>query len=199
MMQISLARNQNTLADHTLADHPLDSDLSRKSDDVCFWFGHGPLRRSTRRNIVIIVCIVLLLTLVPSAVKAESEKAQSSPATTEFRWIEVDLSDQRLTAWQNYTLVLETAVSTGRAEYPTVKGMFHIRNKLASRRMQGQDYDMPDVPWTMYFFRDFAIHGAYWHNDFGVPVSHGCVNLPVSDAKRLFDWAEIGTIVIIHE
>jgi len=115
------------------------------------------------------------------------------------RRIEVDLSDQTLTAWQGDTAVLHTSVSTGRAEYPTVIGTWPIRVKLTSTRMIGPGYDTPNVPWTMYFFRGYAVHGAYWHEDFGTPVSHGCINMRPDEAKLLFDWASEGTNVTVHE
>jgi lipoprotein-anchoring transpeptidase ErfK/SrfK len=63
--------------------------------------------------------------------------------------------------------------------------------------MTGADYDTPDVPWTMYYSGGFAIHGAYWHNNFGTPVSHGCVNLRVPEAKALYEWAPMGTEVVV--
>lgn len=115
------------------------------------------------------------------------------------RWIEVDISEQLLTAWQGDTVVLRTIVSTGRAEYPTVTGTWPVRTKLTSTRMVGPGYDTPNVPWTMYFFRGYAVHGAYWHNDFGTPVSHGCINMRPDEAKLLFDWASVGTNVTVHE
>lgn len=115
------------------------------------------------------------------------------------RWIEVDISEQLLTAWQGDTVVLRTIVSTGRAEFPTVTGTWPVRTKLTSTRMVGPGYDTPNVPWTMYFFRGYAVHGAYWHNDFGTPVSHGCINMRPDEAKLLFDWASVGTNVTVHE
>ena len=115
------------------------------------------------------------------------------------RRIEVDLSEQMLIAWQGDTIVLRTSVSTGRAEYPTVIGTWPIRTKLTSTRMIGPGYDTPNVPWTMYFYRGYAIHGAYWHNDFGTPVSHGCINMRPDEAKLLFDWALEGMSVTVHE
>jgi lipoprotein-anchoring transpeptidase ErfK/SrfK len=115
------------------------------------------------------------------------------------RRIEVDLSEQILTAWQGDVVVLRTIVSTGRAEFPTVLGTWPIRTKLTSTRMIGPGYNTPDVPWTMYYFRGYAIHGAYWHDNFGTPVSHGCVNMRPAEAKLLFDWASEGTNVTVHE
>ncbi len=115
------------------------------------------------------------------------------------RWIEVDISQQMLTAWQGDTVVLRTIVSTGRAEFPTVTGTWPIQTKLTSTRMIGPGYDTPNVPWTMYFFRGYAVHGAYWHDDFGTPVSHGCINVRPAEAKLLFDWATVGTRVTVHK
>jgi lipoprotein-anchoring transpeptidase ErfK/SrfK len=59
----------------------------------------------------------------------------------------------------------------------------------------GYDYYLPDVPYVMYFFEDFAIHGTYWHSNFGTPMSHGCVNVSTPDAGWLFNWAPVGTAV----
>jgi L,D-transpeptidase catalytic domain len=115
------------------------------------------------------------------------------------RWIEVDISDQTLIAWQGETSVLRTSISSGRTEFPTVRGSYPVRTKLPLERMIGPGYDTPNVPWTMYFFRGYAIHGAYWHNNFGTPVSHGCVNMRVEEAKALYDWATIGTEVVVHD
>jgi lipoprotein-anchoring transpeptidase ErfK/SrfK len=63
-----------------------------------------------------------------------------------------------------------------------------------------QVYDLPGVPWTLYFTaQGAAIHGAYWHNEFGNPHSHGCVNLPPKEAKLMYDWAQLGTTVIVQD
>lgn len=115
------------------------------------------------------------------------------------RWVEVDISDQMLTAWQGDTVVLRTKVSTGKPGWRTLPGTFNVYVKYTQTRMVGPDYDTPDVPWTMYYYQGFAIHGAYWHNNFGTPVSHGCVNLRVDEAKLLFDWADVGLEVVVHE
>lgn len=115
------------------------------------------------------------------------------------RWIEVDISDQTLIAWQGETAVLRTSISSGRTEYPTVRGTYKIRTKLDLERMIGPGYDTPNVPYTMYFFRGYAIHGAYWHNNFGTPVSHGCVNMRVEEAKALYEWASVGMEVVVHD
>lgn len=121
-----------------------------------------------------------------------------APADGE-RWIEVDISDQKLIAWQGDVPVFETTVSTGKPGFRTLPGEFAIYLKFEKARMRGVDYDTPDVPWTMYYDGDFAIHGAYWHNNFGTPVSHGCVNLRVEEAKALYAWASKGTRVVVKK
>lgn len=115
------------------------------------------------------------------------------------RWIEIDLSDQTLTAWQGDVVVMRTIVSTGKWSTPTVKGDFAIYLKLDSQHMYGDDYDLPNVPWVMYFYEDYAIHGAYWHTSFGIPVSHGCVNMRPEEAEALYRWASVGTLVRVHD
>jgi lipoprotein-anchoring transpeptidase ErfK/SrfK len=64
--------------------------------------------------------------------------------------------------------------------------------------MRGDDYFLPDVPFTMYYYGDFSIHGTYWHHNFGTPMSHGCVNMDTNDAEWLFNFASVGTLVNIH-
>jgi lipoprotein-anchoring transpeptidase ErfK/SrfK len=120
------------------------------------------------------------------------------PVANGSRWIEINLSTQTLTAWQGDVAVNSFLVSSGKWNTQTLPGTFHIYLKLRVARMVGYDYDTPDVPYTMYYDGNFAIHGAYWHNNFGTPVSHGCVNLSVPNAAWLFDWASIGTTVKIH-
>jgi lipoprotein-anchoring transpeptidase ErfK/SrfK len=115
------------------------------------------------------------------------------------RWIQVDLSTQRLIAWEGGNPVRAVIVSTGRDETPTLTGTFEIQSMHRVARMQGEDYDIPDVPFVMYYSGNYGIHGAYWHNQFGVPMSHGCVNVAVDHAEWLFNWAEMGTPVVVHE
>jgi lipoprotein-anchoring transpeptidase ErfK/SrfK len=115
------------------------------------------------------------------------------------RWIDVDLSEQRLSAMQGKNTIFSLRVSTGKASTPTVKGKFLINAKHRYTRMRGPDYDVPNVPYTMYFHQGYAIHGAYWHNNFGTPVSHGCVNVPVSLAGKVYKWATVGTLVVVRQ
>lgn len=114
------------------------------------------------------------------------------------KWIEVNLSEQMLTAWQGDVVVMHTAISSGRSGTPTVTGRYTIGNKYKAQRMTGPGYDLPNVPWVMYFYSGYAIHGAYWHNNFGVPMSHGCVNMRTDESQMLYEWAPAGTEVYIH-
>jgi LysM repeat protein len=121
-----------------------------------------------------------------------------APADGE-RKIVIDLSDQTLTAYQGEVRVLHTIVSTGKAATPTLPGEFAIYQKLKSQHMSGDDYDLPGVPWVMYYYDEFAIHGAYWHANFGIPTSHGCTNMTIPESKALFSWAPLGTRVIVQQ
>ena len=118
--------------------------------------------------------------------------------TTTERWIEINLSTQRLIAWEGGTSVYAVIVSTGQAATPTPTGIFSIYTTYEVTRMQGEDYDVPDVPYAMFYDGNYAIHGAYWHNSFGVPVSHGCTNVAVDHAAWLYNWASIGSPVVVH-
>ena len=115
------------------------------------------------------------------------------------RWIEVDLTTQRLTAWKGDHLVFKTTVSTGKASTPTPAGFFAIESKQHLGRMRGSDYDVTNIPYIMYYYKNYAIHGAYWHNQFGTAVSRGCINVAIVDAKWLFEWAPIQTPIVIHK
>jgi lipoprotein-anchoring transpeptidase ErfK/SrfK len=116
----------------------------------------------------------------------------------EDKWIEVRLATQQLIAWEHGRAVMSTAISSGTRATPTVKGQFRIGRKFASIRMRGADYDLPNVPYAMFFHRDYAIHGTYWHTSFGRPMSHGCVNMPTDRAGWLYAWAAPGTLVVVH-
>ena len=115
------------------------------------------------------------------------------------RWIEIDLSRQRLIAWEGNTAVYAVVISSGKSSTPTRTGTFAVETKYRVARMTGDDYDVPDVPYTMYYDGGMAIHGAYWHNLFGNPVTHGCTNVAVNHAKWLFEWASVGTPVVVHK
>ena len=101
-------------------------------------------------------------------------------------------------AWENGRAVLTTAMSSGTALHPTVRGSFRIGRKYSAVRMTGPGYDLPNVPYAMFFYQGYAIHGTYWHTAFGRPMSHGCINVPTDKARWLFQWAPAGTLVVVH-
>lgn len=115
------------------------------------------------------------------------------------RWIEVDLSEQKMRAWDGSSLFLESPTSTGLPGTPTPKGEFRIWSKFRFTKMEGGSgrsyYYLPNVPFVMFFqnasvpgYRGYSLHGTYWHNDFGRVRSHGCVNLPTPIAEKLYWW-----------
>jgi lipoprotein-anchoring transpeptidase ErfK/SrfK len=116
----------------------------------------------------------------------------------EDRWIDVDLTNQMTHAYEGDEIVRSFVVSTGTWQYPTVTGQFRVYVKYASTSMSGPGYYLPGVPYVMYFYKGYGLHGTYWHNNFGTPMSHGCVNLRTDDAEWLFNWASVGTLVNVH-
>lgn len=132
------------------------------------------------------------------AISGQGSSGYGAPAYASGpKRIEVDLSSQTLNAWQGDTLMLSTYISSGTYDYPTVQGSFQIYTKVPSQRMYGPGYDIAGVPWVMYFWEDYAFHGAFWHNNFGAPMSHGCINLRVDQAEFLYNWADVGTEVYV--
>lgn len=115
------------------------------------------------------------------------------------RWIDIDISEQTLRAYEGEQLLQSFSVSTGTWRHPTVLGQFNILIKLRHDDMRGPGYFFKAVPYTMYFHKNYGIHGTYWHHNFGTPMSHGCVNLKIRDAAWLFDFAVVGTMVNVHE
>jgi lipoprotein-anchoring transpeptidase ErfK/SrfK len=111
------------------------------------------------------------------------------------RWVYVNLSEQRLYAYEGDTLVNSFVVSTGTWQTPTVTGKYKIWIKLRSSSMSGPGYYLPDVPYIMYFYKGYGIHGTYWHNNFGTPMSHGCVNMTIADAEWVYNFTSVGTVV----
>jgi LysM repeat protein len=119
-------------------------------------------------------------------------------AATGGKWIGVNLTNQTLTAYQGQTAVFQARVSTGTWRTPTVVGTFRIYVKYRAAPMSGPGYYLPNVPYVMYFYHGYGLHGTYWHNNFGTPMSHGCVNLSTPDAQWVYNWAPVGTKVVTH-
>ena len=136
---------------------------------------------------------------VPDAIGDPDVLAVAGAPTDGHRRIEIDLSEQMLSAYQGDVRVMHTSVSTGKESTPTIIGDFSVGTKYEKQHMWGDDYDLPNVPWVMYFEGAYAIHGAYWHTNFGTPQSHGCINMRPEEAEQLFKWAPYGTEVVINE
>lgn len=161
---------------------------------------------------------------VPAEVKAKNTQVLGD-TSNDNKWIEIDLSEQKLKAWDGGSLFVESLVSSGLPWWPTPTGEFRIWYKTRYTRMRGGSgryaYNLPNVPFTMFFENDevpghrgYGVHGAYWHNEFGTRRSHGCVNLPIPIAEKLFYWTtptmgssgavrssadNAGTKIVIHE
>lgn len=126
---------------------------------------------------------------------------------TEYqKYIEVSIDEQRLYAYENGYVVRTFFVSTGVVKYPTQLGNFSVTAKIEKKDYEwtyGPDhpdnYDLKDVQWNLRFAPTYYLHYAYWHNNFGRRMSHGCVNINKENSKWLYEWAEVGTPVIIHE
>lgn len=119
------------------------------------------------------------------------------PAGVEGRWIAVDLYEQTLIAYEDDTPVYATLISSGLQEWPTREGIFQIWDRHEQTAMSGAEgapdfYYLEEVPWTMYFDGEIALHGTYWHDGFGYRHSHGCVNLTITDSHWLFEWTTGG-------
>ncbi|HSH05988.1 MAG TPA: L,D-transpeptidase [Anaerolineae bacterium] len=112
-------------------------------------------------------------------------------------WVEVDLYEQTLAAYEGDTMVFATLVSSGLNRWPTREGLFQVFERVPERKMSGAEgrvdyYFVEDVPHSLYFDEKMgiALHGAYWHDRFGYKHSHGCVNMPPLDSEWLFKWSE---------
>jgi lipoprotein-anchoring transpeptidase ErfK/SrfK len=135
------------------------------------------------------------LTIPAAGMYAPTQAEAPAAPTTVGKSIVVSTQKQRIYAYENGQLVHSYLVSTGLPDSPTVLGDYKIYVKYTATDMKGPGYYLPSVPYTMYFYQGYGIHGTYWHNAFGRPMSHGCVNLPTPEAKWFFDWADVGTPV----
>ncbi|MCW5875160.1 MAG: L,D-transpeptidase [Anaerolineales bacterium] len=132
-----------------------------------------------------------------------------APAGVESgRWIEINLEQQSLAVYENNQLIFATLIATGLDNLWTRPGLFQIYEKHETTPMSGDFsggtggyYYLADVPWTMYYDQARAIHGAYWRQKqfFGYQGSHGCVNLAIGDARWVYEWANIGDWVYVHD
>lgn len=149
---------------------------------------------------------MLLQTREGDWVRSDDVKSAKKPlslpwyAKGDRRWIQVSLTSQTLVLWEGERPVYATLVSTGRdglgdpkTTLSTPQGTFRILSKHVTTTMDSSaadsEFELRDVPWVMYFQGGYALHAAYWHDDFGRPRSHGCVNMAPIDARYVFEWA----------
>jgi hypothetical protein len=126
------------------------------------------------------------------------------PAPGGGRSVVVSLSQQALWAYEDGQVIRSTYVSTGTEKFRTPPGYFTVNTKVPEQDMEGvlggEYYNVPKVPDVLYFTnRGHAIHGTYWHENFGTPMSHGCINLPMDVAEWMYNWAQLGMAVVIVE
>ena len=157
-------------------------------------FANARFARWGKRSVVVATdghAIARDLVRVARAIKRPSDIGPNQ------KWIHVHIPEQVLVAYEGDRPVMTTLVSSGRDfdGYVTPGGLYHIDSKLVSTTMQGNDpkegvYEVEEVPWTLYFYNAFAVHGAYWHDIFGNKKSHGCINVAPADARWLFYWSD---------
>ena len=132
----------------------------------------------------------------------EADASEPDAGKGGSKWIDIDIGTQRVYAMVGNHRAREFVASTGITRYPTVTGQFQVYVKFRKDDMRGVDFGvpwyLPDVPYVMYFFSDYGIHGTYWHDNFGTPMSHGCINLSIADAEWLYNFSQVGTVVNIH-
>ena len=145
----------------------------------------------------------------PYLLEDENKVLGESKNSESNKRIEVDLTNQRTTAYEGDRPVYSFLISSGKWDRTPV-GTYKIWTKIRSQKMSGGSkelgtyYYLPNVPYIMFFYNDkvsksmgYSFHGTYWHNNFGVPMSHGCVNMKTTEAALLYKWADIGTQVKI--
>lgn len=129
----------------------------------------------------------------------------TAPAQFGGRWAGVNLYEQNLVAYENNAPVMAALVSSGLKDgkWDTPTGTFQVGVRLEADRMSGAEgqadyYSLDQVPYAQYFNGLISLHGTYWHDSFGYPHSHGCVNLSVSDSHWLFNWLSEGATVYVY-
>jgi len=144
----------------------------------------------------------------PSGPRGESGSYLVEPVaftfqTGKLKEIDVSLREQRLTLLEDGVPVWSAPVATGVRGAETPPGRYEVQYKMPVARFRGVNpdgsrYDIPDVHWVLAFWGDYTIHGAYWRTTFGRPGSNGCISLTDANAKHVYDWADVGTPVIVR-
>lgn len=171
------------------------------SSDLATLISAGNLRKPPQENTGEFLGARVLPPVLSMIDEQEPPKSVLAASTDDTRRIEVDLTNQKVYAFEGNSKIHEFLISSGKW-YPTPTGEFRIWSKVRSQKMSGGSkalrtyYYLPNVPYVMFFsnneiarYRGFSLHGTYWHNNFGHPMSHGCVNMRTEDAKVLYEWA----------
>lgn len=137
--------------------------------------------------------IALVTSVIPRIINTNAQAGRYSG-----RYVDINLSEQTLYAYEGYNLVNQFFVSTGTSIHPTPTGEFYVYGRDRSARMHGPGYYLPNVPYISWFFGDYSIHGTYWHSNFGHVMSHGCINTSIANAEWIYNWDDVGTPVYIH-
>ncbi|MDR2930412.1 MAG: L,D-transpeptidase [Propionibacteriaceae bacterium] len=147
--------------------------------------------------------VELSFTTIPFQTEQARSEHPAPPAGSESsHWADVNLTNQTVTLMAGSNPSSTFTMSSGAPSHPTPTGTWDVYAKVTSQSLSGcvedECYDYDNVAWATWFYQDYGFHTAYWHNDFGTPVSHGCLNLREADAKAVFDWLSIGDAVAIH-
>jgi hypothetical protein len=129
------------------------------------------------------------------SVRIARTRARPPASDAHAKWIDVDRDEQLMIAYQGDTPVYATLISSGRRKKDTPPAIYRIRSKssltkMAAEEREASHYEVSEVPWATRFRSGLYFHAAYWHDRFGTPQSHGCVNLSPADAKWVYEWSE---------
>jgi lipoprotein-anchoring transpeptidase ErfK/SrfK len=186
------------------------------------WLWYGKQRLQYRPETLWPAHQTLEVRIQPGPARSLQGGFLAAPVSAKFstgsdRRIEVWLDRQRVEIFENGALIKTLKASTGKSKTPTVTGNFYIYARFPKKTMKSTGlkpgekgyYEVKDVPYAQYFHEGYAFHGAFWHNAFGQPASHGCINLATQekntrqgineDAGWLYQWASLGVPVIVHE
>jgi len=139
------------------------------------------------------------------ATKASPFPSEQVQVGADQKWVEINRANGNeiagpytVTRWEGATKLSTWSVVVGKPGTPTYPGIFHVWAKVRIQDMKGADYLQPDVPWIAYFNGDIALHGNYWVGGFGWASSHGCVGMPPAQAEIMYNWIDVGTLVVVH-
>jgi len=135
-------------------------------------------------------------------VQPAAEQVAGESITATNKSIVISLADQDLKYFEGTQLIGEFKISSGLPGTPTPPGEYTVLQKKPVVDYKGANYDFPNTKWNLLFKHgktlNFYIHGAYWHHNFGHPMSHGCINVAYANMEGLYNWADVGTTISIQ-